>query len=348
MVRAHMKWMAALLSAELLLWPAHAAAQPGNQKPSSPLAAAPPRARMPTTDINGQKCVELAAWARTKALHLCWDPKTKAVDLTNRWTHVRGAFGSRHIEINGVKTWLSVPIIQKSQALYISALDMQALLDPILVPARTQQGQRVRVIALDPGHGGKDPGFVVGRRQEKTLTLLWAKRLKTHLEKAGFKVVLTRSRDAYLGFEERLTVARRARADVLLSLHYNAAGLSGAGARGVETYCVTPAGAMSTNAQPEEPGSTKAVLGNLQNAHNVLLAYQVHKSMVSRLSVEDRGVRRARFALLRSAGMPAALIEGGFLSTPDEAQRIASAKHRDELAKAVAEGVIAYKRLVER
>jgi N-acetylmuramoyl-L-alanine amidase len=66
------------------------------------------------------------------------------------------------------------------------------------------------------------------------------------------------------------------------------------------------------------------------------------------MRVEDRGVRRARFVVLRNTDMPAILVEGGFLSTPDEARRIADPTQRDLLAKAVVEGVLAYKRLVER
>jgi N-acetylmuramoyl-L-alanine amidase len=296
----------------------------------------------------GHDFVELGAWARTKSLRLSWDSKTKVVSLTNRWTRLRGAISSRQIEINGVKTWLSVPITQRNQNLYISALDLRTLLDPVLIPIRNKPGQRVRVIALDAGHGGKDPGFEVAQRQEKVLTLLLAKKLKTLLEQAGLRVILTRSQDTYVEFDERVGIAKRARADVFVSLHYNSAGSGSTEAKGIETYCITPAGVPSTNAQPDEPGSTKAVLGNLQNHRSILLAYHVHKQMVTSLPVEDRGVRRARFAVLRNAEMPALLIEGGFLTASDEARRIVSVEYRNTLARAIADGVLAYKRLVER
>ena len=260
----------------------------------------------------------------------------------------RSTAGSRQLDINGVKTWLSSPIALRGSSLYITTLDMRALLDPILVPARNKPGQRVRVIALDPGHGGRDPGFIVGKEQEKTLTLLWARKLKSHLEKAGLKVVLTRSKDIYVGLDERVMIARRAHADLFVSLHYNAASQGSPEARGIETYCLTPAGAPSTNARPEQHGATGELPGNLHNAHNVLLAFQVQKSMLARMRVEDRGIRRARFAVLRNTGMPAILVEGGFLSTPVEARNITSPAQRDALARAVAEGILAYKRLVER
>jgi len=341
--------IAALLSAALLAWPADAATKPGSRQPSATAAAATPTlVRLPTVQMYGHAFVDLEAWARTKSLRLSWDPKTKVVGLTNRWNRLRGAASSRQLEINGVKTWLSVPITQRNTDLYVSALDLRTLLDPVLIPARNKPGQRVRVIALDAGHGGKDPGFEVGQRQEKVLNLLLAKKVKTFLEHAGLKVVLTRSSDTYVDFDRRVEIAKRARADLFVSLHYNAAGSGNTEAKGVETYCITPAGVPSTNALPEEAGATKAVLGNLQNHRSVLLAYHVHKAMVSTLSVEDRGVRRARFAVLRNAEMPAILVEGGFLSAPDEARRIVTVEHRTKLARAVTDGVLAYKRLVER
>ncbi|NMD19841.1 MAG: N-acetylmuramoyl-L-alanine amidase [Verrucomicrobia bacterium] len=349
MARRLVKRMAALsLAGILVIGPAHAATESQSRQPVALAAADAASARLPTLRMGNCDFVDLAAWAKTKSLRLSWVSTNSIVGLTNRSNRLRGSVGSRQLEINGVKTWLSSPITSRNGLLYITTLDMRTLLDPILVPVRNKPGQRVRVIALDPGHGGRDPGFKVGKEQEKVLTLLWARRLKARLEQAGFEVILTRARDVYIGLDDRVAAAWRARADLFISLHYNAASEGSAAVKGVETYCLTPAGAPSTNVQPEQQGSTAKLPGNTQDTHNILLAYHVQKSMVTRMRVEDRGVRRARFVVLRNTDMPAILVEGGFLSTPDEARRIADPTQRDLLAKAVVEGVLAYKRLVER
>lgn len=296
----------------------------------------------------GREFVSLSAWGAAQGLKLDWDTKSKAVTLTNRSTRLAGAAGSRLLQVNGVRTWLSVPLTPRDRSLYIATLDTRTLLEPLLKPPRLKPGRKVRVVALDPGHGGKDPGHEGSGYQEKTLVLLLAKKVRLLLQEAGLKVVLTRSSDVYVDLDKRVELAERGRADVLVSLHYNGAGAGNHEAKGIEVYCITPAGAQSTNTQPDEPGSTKAVLGNLVNDRSVLLAYHVQKATVGALDAEDRGVRRARFAVLRDSEMPAVLLEGGFLSAPDEVKRIVNVGRRNELAEAIVDGILAYKRLVER
>ena len=89
------------------------------------------------------------------------------------------------------------------------------------------------------------------------------------------------------------------------------------------------------------------VPGNRQDPQNVLLAYELQKSLVNKLSAEDRGLRRARFAVLRTATMPAVLIEGGFLSDSVEQKKIADPKYRTRLAQAILQGVLAFKRAIQ-
>jgi N-acetylmuramoyl-L-alanine amidase len=112
-------------------------------------------------------------------------------------------------------------------------------------------------------------------------------------------------------------------------------------------YSLTPARASSTNAGGEG-ADTGPCPGNRHDSANMLLAYQLQRSLVRNLGSEDRAVRRARFAVLRTAQMPAVLIEAGFLSHPVEAKRIYSAEYRRKLAQAIVNGVLAYQRIVER
>jgi N-acetylmuramoyl-L-alanine amidase len=300
---------------------------------------------LPQVELYGRQCVELPAWARRQGLAYSFSRETGQIVLSRKGIRLEFAVDSRRSVINGIVVWLSVPIIPNSQKTYIALLDLRSMIQPLLSPARGKN--RIRTVVLDPGHGGKDPGLVIRRDVEKRHTLLLAQEVRNLLQEAGLKVVMTRKSDAYVDFPERTAIAKAARADLFISLHYNGAGTAGREVRGVETYCETPAGAQSTNVQGD-PSITKYVPGNATDDQNILLAYQVQQALVRSLGMDDRGVRRARFAVLREATMPAVLVEGGFLTDPDEARGIRNQDHRQELAQAIVDGVLAYKRLVER
>jgi N-acetylmuramoyl-L-alanine amidase len=276
-----------------------------------------------------------------------WDRTSGEVVLSNRWSSLGFTVDSRRAEIKGVKAWLSVPITPYNQGVYVATVDVATLLNPLLNPARNKPGQEVRTIALDAGHGGKDPGFQVGSEQEKKHTLLLARQLRTYLQDAGFKVVMTRLTDDYIDRPERPALARRRQADLFVSLHFNASEAGKNGTKGVEVYCTTPAGAQSTNVRGED-APAHAVPANAFDAKNLLLAYQLQAALVRSLDAEDRGVKRARFVVLRDAVMPAVLIEGGFMTDPEEARNIFNPAYRQEMARAIVDGIMAYKRLVER
>jgi len=302
---------------------------------------------LPTVGLYGRRFVDLSAWASANRLELHWDKASGQIELTNRWAKLAFMVDSRCASINGVAAWLSVPITPRDQDVYVAVIDIQTLLSPLLNPAKNKPRQLVKTVALDPGHGGKDPGNEEGAEQEKTHTLLLAQSVRRLLQDAGLGVVLTRSSDKSVDLAARARYAKRPRADLFLSLHFNAAKSGKNGVKGVEVYCLTPAGAPSTNARSDS-GPSRAATGNANNAKNVLLAYQIQKAMVNNLGMEDRGVRRARFLVLSAAETPAVLIEGGFMTDPEEARQIFDESHREELARAIVEGVLAYKRLVER
>jgi N-acetylmuramoyl-L-alanine amidase len=231
----------------------------------------------------------------------------------------------------------------RNDAIFISKLDVQTTFQPLLAPPKRRAV--LNSICLDPGHGGKDPGFRVGANQEKKYTLLLAQELREQLKRAGWKVALTRGHDTFVELSERPDVARRKHADLFLSLHFNAVQSSANSVQGAEVYCLTPAGAPSTNAGGEG-GGEGWFNGNRYNDQNVVLAYQLQKALTRSLGVEDRGVHRARFAVLRDATMPAALIEAGFMSHPEEGRKIFSAEYRRQIARAIVEGLNAYRQSV--
>jgi len=226
---------------------------------------------------------------------------------------------------------------------FIAQLDLSRTVGPLLFPPKAA-GKKISTIVLDPGHGGKDPGFQVAGRSEKTATLALAKELRDQLAAAGFKVILTRTKDTFVELPVRPDIANRKNADLFVSLHFNATESGKAEVSGSETYCITPVGAASSNAQGEGAnyGATQA---NIYEKKSLLLAYQVQKALVRNLGAEDRSVRRARFAVLRECEMPAILVESGYMTHPVEGKKIFDAAYRKQIAAAIVKGIVNYQKL---
>jgi len=243
---------------------------------------------------------------------------------------------------------LSFPVLLSHGSACLAELDVDRTLHPIIYPRRRSSPRPIRTVCLDPGHGGSDAGYHQGKLREKAYTLLLARELRHQLIQAGFKVTLTRRHDAFVRLQSRPAMARKRAADLFVSLHFNAfLGPGHENVRGTEVYCLTPAQAASTNSQHDR-SDVDPCPGNDQDDQNVQLAYWIEKALARRLPTEARGVKRARFLVLREARMPAVLIEGGFLTHPQEARRIADASYRRRMAQAIREGIVAYKKHVER
>lgn len=293
--------------------------------------------------------VMLSQWAKENAFTLTWIKRNESVALTNTSCRLVLKVDSQLAEVNGINVWLCKPILLKNGLVWMSALDMDTSIEPILFPVANQSHLTIQTICLDPGHGGKDTGGVVGSYLEKHYTLPLAEKLAGLLEAKGFKVILTRTNDTFIELQDRPALARQQRADLFISLHFN---IGPPEARGVEVYCLTPAGANSTNGNRwghlEGWGNNASpVAGNHCDTQNALLAYELQKSLVRSLRTNDRGMRRARFAVLRTASMPAVLIEGGFLSDSEDRNNIADRDYRDRLADAIARGVANYRDIFE-
>jgi N-acetylmuramoyl-L-alanine amidase len=193
-------------------------------------------------------------------------------------------------------------------------------------------------IVIDPGHGGTDSGTrsVWGYRCEKDYTLDWAQRLGALLATNGWRVFLTRTSDHDMAVSNRIAFAEAHKAGVFVSLHFNSAAPSEQ-QNGLETYCLTPAGMPSTVTRGYGDDVGLAFANNAFDLQNLQLALRVHRALLQVNGKHDRGVRRARFlGVLRGQHCPAVLVEGGYLSNPQEAQRIADPAYRQRLAEAVA------------
>lgn len=293
--------------------------------------------------ISGSEYVRLGEWAESTGCGMSWNRKDGEVEVSGTSTRLHFTIDSRRAEISGVTVWLCLPVVNRNAAALISLVDLRSTIEPVLSPHKSET--QVETICLDPGHGGGDPGRTQGHHNEKEYTLLLARETEKLLKEQGFKVVMTRSKDNQkVDLFERPDYAWRHGADVFVSLHYNAA--EATNVRGVEVFCLAPPG-MNSSDEGGGKSNYPAQTGNGQDDRNVLLAYQLQKSITRSLPLEDRGLKRsAHYVVLRVARMPAILIEGGFLTCPTDAPNIYDSAFRKRMARAIVDGILAYKRAV--
>ncbi|HBL15049.1 MAG TPA: N-acetylmuramoyl-L-alanine amidase [Cyanobacteria bacterium UBA11162] len=172
------------------------------------------------------------------------------------------------------------------------------------------------LVIVDPGHGGKDPGTIgIGGVQEKNVILPISIEVAQILEQQGVQAILTRSDDTFVSLEGRVQMAERANADLFVSIHANAISLSRPEVNGLETYYYSS---------------------------GQRLAQTVHNSILQSVDVGNRGVRQARFYVLRRSSMPSILVEVGFLTGRDDSAKLANPTYRSQMAQAIARGILQY------
>lgn len=260
----------------------------------------------------------------------------------NRY-EMRGSAGSmvftpqkRYGSFNGTVLTYSFPPVVQNGTLYISDSDFQYHLQPLL-NTRSLRSTVVRTIMLDPGHGGSDRGAAGARLIEKDLTLQVVQRLRSALERMGYRVLLTRNSDRTLSLDQRSRMSNAAKADLFVSIHMNA---TTAGAvRGIETFALTPPGASSSGS---ETVLYNRYPGNAALLNSAALAMSVQRSLIRTTGAVDRGMKRARFVVLRETRCPAILVECGFVSNRSDESLLGSAAYRDKLAQALAQGIRNY------
>jgi N-acetylmuramoyl-L-alanine amidase len=273
----------------------------------------------------------------------------RTLRLQSAWTTLEFTSGSREANWNGLRLFLGEPVDVKGRSWRLSRTDWFSIVRPLLDPKAVPAPGRLELIVLDPGHGGNDPGTEnrALRFQEKTFTLDVAQRLRRDLERRGYRVALTRSSDARLkrtqaaDLRERAERAKRLGADLFVSIHFNALP-NHPKVQGIETYTLTPVGQRSTASPVRTPGDRKAHPGNRHDHWNAVLGGALQRSLVDKLKATDRGLKRARFGVLRPVNCPAVLVEAGFLSNQAEARKIGTESYRQDIAEAIGDGIGAY------
>jgi N-acetylmuramoyl-L-alanine amidase len=293
--------------------------------------------------VNGRSYMSLADWASANGFRRSYSGQRDTAAFTNRTSRLVFEKDSHTAEINGVNVALSFPVAVDKGQFLVSQMDIGKTIEP-LVFSPNVTGKRITTICLDPGHGGKDPGNRYGWHSEKTYTLLLAQELASQLKAAGFNVIFTRSKDIFVDLDARPDIANRRGADLFVSLHFNATESGRDTVTGAETYCITPVGTSSSNAEGRGAGYG-ATPANAVEKKSLLLAYQVQKALVKNYGATDRSVRRARFAVLREAEMPAILVEGGYMTHPNDGKKIFDASYRKQMAAAIVKGILNYQKL---
>lgn len=219
-----------------------------------------------------------------------------------------------------------------------------------------------RIIVLDPGHGGQDPGAIgVSGVYEKNITLAMAKELKKILEKDGdYKVYLTRNRDVFIPLRERVKIARRYKADLFLSIHADSA--LNKNAKGLSVYTLSETASDKEAAALAERENKADVIAGLNFAEHskevsdILINLAQRETMnrssefanfmvqEMRKSVKllDNTHRFAGFAVLKAPDVPAVLLEMGYLSNRTEEKLLRQASYRRKLAKSASAAIDRY------
>ena len=191
-----------------------------------------------------------------------------------------------------------------------------------------------KIVYLDAGHGGYDPGASYFGISEKSLTLAIQSRVKAKLESEGYQVVTTRTSDTYVDLTDRSRAANASESDIFVSIHINASGSSAA--QGIETYYYQP--------YAEYPSRINATYhaNPTRLSMSDTLANAIQSSLINATGAQNQGVKRQTFAVLRETTAPAVLLELGFLSNPQEAARLSTSAYQETLANAIVAGIKRY------
>lgn len=231
-------------------------------------------------------------------------------------------------------------------------------------PIKKDRPLRDVVIAIDAGHGGKDPG-ATGRlgTHEKDVTLQIARKLEKLIKKQpGMKPAMIRTSDRFMRLRERISKAHELKADLMISLHADS--FPDKRARGASVYALSVSGASSESARlmAEKENSVDMLFGNVslddkdEMVKQVLLDLSLTGTIQSSLDIGDevlhelnkvgrvhkKKVQQAAFAVLKAPNIPAILLETAFISNPKEERKLRSASHQNKLAKAILRGASDY------
>lgn len=265
------------------------------------------------------------------------------------------------------RTPLSVHFSKKNKELLIKIVNTSKKVKTIIASKKYKKAppkrlDRNKIIVIDAGHGGKDPGAIGYRKyREKVVVLSIARELRNILRSRGYKVYMTRDGDHFIKLRNRTKFANKKNADIFISIHANAVGRKDAKkVCGLECYFLSTSrssrakkvAAMENSADLDEMDYYgKQSFLNTINSHNIVasnkLAIDLQRGALATLksrykNVKDAGVREGPFWVLVGAQMPSVLVEVGFITNPDEARKLVNRKYQKSMAQGLANGVERY------
>ena len=262
--------------------------------------------------------------------------------LSGGMRSLRGQANTKEFFINNLKFILSFPVIECDGHLCMSRMDLTKLVEPVMRPGKIKDAEKIDTIVLDAGHGGHDRGAVSTYGDEKTFALDVVSRARLLLTQNGYKVVLTRSNDTFIPLYDRVKIANAQKNALFISVHFNAGGAG----TGLETYTLSPRGVPSMAADGPSITDLTPCPGHQNDAENMALATAMHAAMVVRSRMWDRGIKRARFVVIRDITIPGVLVEGGFQTNVIDARTIAMPAYRQQMAESIVKAVQNYRKAV--
>ncbi len=297
-----------------------------------------------TLQVGGVHYTEARPWFVRLGYQAVVDADKRQLTLSSAAGRIVIEADKREISFHGMRYFLGEAAVLHQDALYLANIDLERFLGPILRPAQLAP-RPLRTIVIDPGHGGPDFGArnLEAKVDEKSLALDVALRVERLLRASdpSWRVVLTRSDDRFITLADRARFANEAGADLFVSIHFNAVANNPA-VRGTETYILTPRFQRSTSSSLRSPDDETEQVGNAHDQWSAVLGAQMHRHLLGKLKTQDRGLKRARFAVLRLVDCPAVLVEAGYLSNEAEARRMADPTARGDIAEAIVAAIQSY------
>ncbi len=242
----------------------------------------------------------------------------------------------RAAKLDGMVLYFNFPVLRDAGGnWYMHRIDFTKTLQPFFVPAETPFAPMRRIL-LDPGHGGSDAGAKGAKLLEKDINLQIAQKVAQRLRDMDFTVFLTREDDRDVSLDERAAMTTGCNADLFISIHQNSA--ANRNARGIETYAIAPSNAPVTNGKVTDRVKSSDP-GNRFERESLVFAAQLQQNALGETGAFDRGVKHARFRVLRFSDTPSVLIECGFISNIEDEALMASDTYLDKLAAGIARAV---------
>ena len=328
---------------------------------------APPRvAELPIQKfyINNIPYYSLTEICRHFKIDWDYDSFARQISMKKADSEVKLLMDSSVALVNGSPLDIQQPLRMHNGLTVVPAKFRELVIDRFysrIIPQASGEsalGYAIRKVIVDAGHGGHDPG-AIGRTglREKDVNLDIARRLAHLLEAKGIDASMTRSVDKFISLEERAEIANRSKADFFISIHSNSA--RSARLNGFEVYYITDkindySRALTTAQNADlhiEPASfyntslnLKATLWDIiytqSRLRSIIIAQSICQAASRNMGLRILGVKGAPFYVLKGTRIPAVLVEVGFVSHPSEERYLRSGFYRQQLAEAIAEGIL--------